>query len=547
MTGFHDYSIEPIILKALDEMGFVTPSEIQAQALPILLEGQDDFIGQAQTGTGKTAAFGIPLVQMIQASDKHVQAIVLAPTRELAVQISEELSRLAKYKKLNILPVYGGQDIGSQLRRLRQGVHIVVGTPGRVLDHLNRGSLDLSRIRHFVLDEADEMLDRGFLEEIETILSHGGTDRRIWLFSATLSREIRAIASRYMTEPEEIRISQTTVTTANTEEHYYVVKEHHKLEALCRLIDHAADMYAIVFCQTKIQTADVAEKLVLKGFKAEALHGDMTQAQRDQVMRKFKSKGVRLLVATDVAARGIDVHNLTHVINYSLPPESESYIHRIGRTGRAGKTGIAITLVTPAESSRLRRLEGQTRKRMTHSKIPGLQDIMTARMERLIAEFEQTIQAKETPSGYADLWRETLSKYEGDEVALAFIQLLSREILEKYEDDKELNVSEVRMSRDREDLPMVTLRINAGSRQGVQTGAVVGKICNLCGIENRQIGRIFIQDEFTEVKIVSEVADKVIRKMNGISFAGKKIAVTHADRRLGNLHQAMDKRFRRPR
>lgn len=547
MKGFHDYPIESTILKALDEMGFVTPSEIQAQALPILLENKGDFIGQAQTGTGKTAAFGIPLIQQLNPEDSRVQAIVLAPTRELAVQISEEMTRLAKFKKIRILPVYGGQDIGTQLRALNKGIHIVVGTPGRVMDHLHRGSLNLQSIRYFVLDEADEMLDRGFREEIETILSHAGADRHIWLFSATLSREIRAIASRYMTQPEEIRIQHSTVTTKNTEEHYYVVREEHKLEALSRLIDLDSDMYAIVFCQTKMQTADIAEKLILRGFKAEALHGDMNQTQRDRVMKKFKSKGVRLLVATDVAARGIDVQNLTHVINYSLPPESASYIHRIGRTGRAGKTGIAITLVTPQESHKLRRLESNTRKRMTASKVPSLPDIMKAHMERLIAEFQQAAIDPGEMQAYVDLWKPTLSAYTGEQIAHTFITLLGREILEKYEDDKELNAQESssRSGRGsfRPDQGMVSLILDAGSRHGIQTGTIVGKVCNLCGLDNRDLGRIFIHDVHTEFKVDSEFAERVIRKMNGITLNGKKISVTYADEKLRNVRGMMKKKF----
>ncbi len=393
MGTFTKYAIDPDILRAIAEMGYVKPSEIQSQALPVLLDYTGDFIGQAQTGTGKTAAYGIPLIQQIDTSVSRVQAIILAPTRELAVQITAELSRIAQYKKMKITAVYGGQPITIQLKQLKQGCHIVVGTPGRAIDHLHRGSLDLSGIRHFILDEADEMLDRGFLEEIDAILTHAPEQRQIWMFSATLSGMIRSIASKFMNDPEEIRIKHNTATIASTEELYYIVKEKHKFEALCRLIDHAPDMYAIIFCQTRIQTAEIAEQLVLKGFKAEALHGDMNQEQRDHVMRKFKSRGVRLLIATDVAARGIDVHNLTHVINFSMPPETDSYIHRIGRTGRAGKSGIAITLINPSESHKLRRLEGTTKKRMTRSTIPGLQEIMSARMQTAIAEFEKALEA----------------------------------------------------------------------------------------------------------------------------------------------------------
>ncbi len=536
-------------MKAIEDMGFTEPSEIQAQALPILLDYHGDFVGQAQTGTGKTAAFGIPLIQKIEKNAEGVQAIILAPTRELAVQISEELKKISKYKRLKILPVYGGQDIGVQLRALKQGVHIVVGTPGRIVDHLHRGSLNLSKIRNFVLDEADEMLDMGFLEEIEEILSNVGPQRSIWLFSATLSNDIRRIANRFMSEPEEIRVQHKTATTANTEELYYTVKEYNKFEALCRLIDHAPGMYAIVFCQTKTQTAEVAEKLVLKGFKAEALHGDMSQAQREHVMRKFKKKGLHLLVATDVAARGIDVNDLTHVINYSLPQESDSYIHRIGRTGRAGKTGIAITLITPEEQYKLRRLEGNTRKKITKSRIPGLEEIMESYIDRTIGEFETAIQNPNGFDRYFSRWQPLVKKYSAEEITKGFVTLLCREILEKYEDDKELNApdnfgqrSGFREKRGFSE-NMVELSINLGQRDNLQTGTLIGKICNLAGVDGRQIGKVFIQDNHTQFKVDSEVADAVVRKLTGIKLSGKTVIVEHADAKFRNLKKVMDKRF----
>lgn len=540
MSTFKEYSLSPEVQKAIEEMGFVTPSEIQAKAIPLLLSHHGDFVGQAQTGTGKTAAFGIPLIEKIDPSAKTVQAIILSPTRELAVQISEELKKLSKHKRLRILPIYGGQDIGVQLRALRQGVQIVVGTPGRVVDHLHRGTLQLSQIKHFVLDEADEMLDMGFLEEIEEILTHAGTERSIWLFSATLSGQIRGIAKRFMTDPREVKIQKNTATTENTEEIYYAVQEHNKFEALCRLIDHAKEMYAIVFCQTKAQCAEVAERLVLKGFKAEALHGDMNQAQREHVMRKFKAKGVRLLIATDVAARGIDVNDLTHVINYSLPMESESYIHRIGRTGRAGKTGIAITLVTPSENYKLRRLEGNTRKRITKSTIPGIQEIMEANIDRTITEFEEALKNPTGFDRYFDRWKPILKKYETEEIMRGLVTLLCREFLEKYEDDKELNVpdnfGQRSGMRDRSYAPraeMTELRINVGAQHNLQTGTLVGKICNLARLEGRQVGKVFINEDHSVFRVDAESVDRVIRSLTGITIGGKKAVVERTDGRSG--------------
>jgi ATP-dependent RNA helicase DeaD len=550
MGTFTKYAIDPDILKAITEMGYIKPSEIQSQALPILLDYKGDFIGQAQTGTGKTAAYGIPLIQQIDLSVNRVQAIILAPTRELAVQITEELNRIAQYKKIKIISVYGGQPIYIQLKLLKLGAHIVVGTPGRVIDHLHRGSLDLSKIRHFILDEADEMLDRGFLEEIDSILTHAPEERQIWMFSATLSGPIRSIANKFMSDPEEIRIKHQTATIESTEELYYVVKEQHKLEALCRLIDHAPEMYAIIFCQTRVQTAEIAEQLVLKGFKAESLHGDMNQAQRDHVMRKFKSKGVRLLVATDVAARGIDVNNLTHVINYSLPMESDSYIHRIGRTGRAGKSGIAITLINPNESHKIRRLEGNTRKRLTKSKIPGLREIMTARMLSAIGEFEKVLERPGQFDQYFGQWEKALQQFDRNDIARGFVTLLCREILEKYEDDKELNAPDSSSSFRDDRKPgrgytsQTSLTIDVGAKNNVQIGALVGLICNTAGIENRNIGKIRIQDRITEFEVDSDFAPQVVKKMSGIFFAGKKINIQFADENIRDVKRFMKKPLR---
>lgn len=552
MSSFSEYKISPDILKAIEEMGFEQPSEIQTQALPVLLGYNGDFVGQAQTGTGKTAAFGIPLIEKIEKTATGVEAIILEPTRELAIQIAEELKKISKYKRLKILSVYGGQDIGVQLRALRQGVHIVVGTPGRIVDHLHRQSLNLSRVKNFILDEADEMLDMGFLEEIEEILSNVGKERSIWLFSATLSSDIRRIASRFMNDPEEIHIQHKTATMASTEELYYTVRHQNKFEALCRLIDAAPGMYAIIFCQTKIQTADVAEKLAGKGFKAEALHGDMSQSQREHVMRKFKSKGVNLLVATDVAARGLDVNDLTHVINFSLPMESESYIHRIGRTGRAGKTGVAITLVTPDEQHRLRRLEGKTRKSIIKSKIPGLEEIMESHLDRTIEEFETALKNPNGFDRYFERWNSISKKYKPEEITRGFVTLLCREILEKYEDDKELNAPDnfgqrsertggYREHRSSEN--MVELSINMGSRDNLQTGTLIGKICNLAGVDGRKIGKVFIQEHHTQFKVDPEIAGVVVRKLSGITIGGKKVMVEHADEKFKNLKNVMEKKF----
>ncbi|MGZ4031081.1 MAG: DEAD/DEAH box helicase, partial [Tumebacillaceae bacterium] len=345
MTLFTELNLNKKILQAISEMGFEEPSPIQVQCIPRVLDGED-VIGQAQTGTGKTAAFGIPLIERVT-SVKNVQTLILTPTRELAIQVAGELRKIAKYKRVRTLPIYGGQPIGSQIRALQQGVPVIIGTPGRVLDHLRRGTLKLDKLQTIVLDEADEMLDMGFIEDIESILKETPGDRQTLLFSATMPPEVQRLAARYMKSPSIVKINHGDVTVPLIEQVYYKVLERTKQESLSRIVDSEEVELGIIFCRTKRGVDELTEALISRGYLADGLHGDLSQAQRDRVMRKFRTNDIELLVATDVAARGIDVENVTHVINYDIPQDPESYVHRIGRTGRAGKRGLAVTLVTP--------------------------------------------------------------------------------------------------------------------------------------------------------------------------------------------------------
>jgi ATP-dependent RNA helicase DeaD len=383
LTKFRDLGLSEMMLNSLHKKGFEEPTPIQAKTIPFLLKNHKDLIGKAQTGTGKTAAFGIPIIENIVPDSKKIQAIILAPTRELAIQVAEELSSFAEEQKTKIIAVYGGQPIERQIDRLRRGVDIVVGTPGRILDHLERKTLDISKVSYIVLDEADEMLNMGFIDDIETILKAAPKQRRTVLFSATMPQHIERLAKQYMGDYEVIEVARENIGKTNIQQIYFEVPQSDKFEALFRIIDVEESFYGMVFCRTKIDADEIAHKLANRGCRAEAIHGDLSQGQREKVLQKFRSKKVTVLVATDVAARGIDIDNLTHVINYSLPQDPESYVHRIGRTGRAGKSGIAVTLITPSEYRKLISIQRMSNTTITKQKVPNVAEVVNSKKQRI--------------------------------------------------------------------------------------------------------------------------------------------------------------------
>ncbi len=399
LTKFRDLGLSEMMLNSLHKKGFEEPTPIQAKTIPFLLANQKDLIGKAQTGTGKTAAFGIPIIENIVPESKKVQAIILAPTRELAIQVTEELSSFAEEQKTRIIAVYGGQPIERQIDRLKRGVDIVVGTPGRILDHLERRTLDLSHVKYVVLDEADEMLNMGFVEDIEAILKAAPKERRTVLFSATMPSHIERLAKNYMKDYEVISVASEQISRDNIQQIYFEVSQSDKFEALFRIIDVEESFYGMVFTRTKVDADEISHKLANRGCRVEAIHGDLSQGQREKVLQKFKSKKVTVLVATDVAARGIDVDNLTHVINYSLPQDPESYVHRIGRTGRAGKTGTAITLITPSEYRKLISIQRMANAKITKQKVPNVAEVIESKKQRIKNSLGEIIAA----GNFADL------------------------------------------------------------------------------------------------------------------------------------------------
>ena len=394
MEEFKKLGLSENVINVLRKKGYVTPTEIQRRAIPILLAGKLDIIAQSQTGTGKTAGFALPIIETVKENYKNVQAIILTPTRELAIQVSKEIESLSGKKKLRVLAVYGGTSVRDQMKQLRKGVDIVVGTPGRVIDQIKRKNLNLSQVTFTVLDEADEMLNMGFLEEIEKILEKTNPDKRMLMFSATMPKAIHRIAKRYMKEHTVLEVENKNLTIDSTEQIYYEVMSRDKFEALRRVIDISEDFYGIIFCRTKVEVDSISKQLIDKNYAAAAIHGDISQAQREKILNLFRTSKINILVATDVAARGIDVNDLTHVVNYSLPQSPESYVHRIGRTGRAGKKGLAVTLVTPSEKGKLRFIEKIVKRELKKKKLPSVDELIKFKKDHIKQIIEQAGNSK---------------------------------------------------------------------------------------------------------------------------------------------------------
>lgn len=508
---FGGLGISDEVLQAVREVGYEQPTSVQHQAIPALLAGRD-LIAQSQTGTGKTAAFAIPLIQCVDPQVRAVQAIVLAPTRELAVQVAETIHKLGKYRQVIDLPIYGGQPIERQLRALQRGVQVVVGTPGRVMDHMRRGTLQLDRVRMVVLDEADQMLDMGFIEDIQFILEEIPEERQIALFSATLPAPIRALAKKYLHDPVSIAVAKERVTVPEVTQQYAEVTRQQKLEALTRIIDMEVPESAMVFVRTKREADELGESLIGRGYAAEVIHGDLSQAQRERAIAGFRDGRADLLVATDVAARGLDIPDVSHVINYDIPLDPEGYVHRIGRTARAGKSGTAITFVTPRERGLLRTIERLIGVRLQRITIPSPSDIAARRAQRFRDTLRETI-----ASGGLDPYLYLVSEL-GDEFDLAAVAAGAIKLaLDGQGDGLEVGDS----------LPteqgMERLFVRVGRRDGVGAGDLVGAIANRAGIAGREIGTIDIYDNFSFVEVPRRQARQVLEALNGATIRGKRV------------------------
>ena len=543
-VGFAGLGLREELLKALTSLGYEEPSPIQREAIPPLLEGHD-LVGQAATGTGKTAAFALPVLQKMvrgEAGDGP-GTLVLVPTRELAEQVSQAVHRYGRDLGVRVLPVYGGQPIGRQLQALQRGVDVVVGTPGRVLDHINRSTLKLGTVRSVVLDEADEMLDMGFAEDIEAILAETPVERQTVLFSATMPPRIDAIARRHLRDPVRIQMGRQTTTPGELpliRQSSYVVARAHKPAALARVLDVEAPSAAIVFCRTRQEVDEVTEMLNGRGFSAEALHGGMSQDQRDRVMSRLRGGSTELLVATDVAARGLDVEQLTHVINYNVPTAPESYVHRIGRVGRAGREGAAITLVEPREGRMLKAIERLTGQRIAVEKVPTVTDLRARRMELTRSALQASLESDDLERFRVVL--DSLSdEFDSETVALAAVKLAHEAAGGDVDDDEEIPsvARDTRAAgRDREpgrrdrpaggqrsDPGATRLFVGVGRRAGVRPQDLVGAIAGEAGLNSRDIGAIQITDRFSLVEVPEETADRVIEALQQNTIRGRRPTV----------------------
>jgi ATP-dependent RNA helicase DeaD len=530
-SSFDQLGLSKPILAAIADVGYEAPTPIQSKTIPSLLAGRD-LIGQAQTGTGKTAAFAIPILQGLDLGRDEVQALVLTPTRELSIQVAEAIHTYSKHMgPVRVLPVYGGQPIQPQLRRLRAGVHVVVGTPGRVMDHLRRGTLTLGALKLVVLDEADEMLRMGFIDDVEWILGQIPGARQTALFSATMPKEVRRIAERHLKDPVVVEIEHKTLTVPTVEQRYVHVSEPGKLEALTHILESEAIEAALVFVRTKTGAADLGERLKARGYTAEAMHGDMSQAQRESVIRRLRSGQVEVVVATDVAARGLDVGRISHVVNYDIPSDPETYLHRIGRTGRAGRAGKAVLFVTPREQRMMREIERFTRQRIEPMKMPTRADV-AARRAALFKESIRKALKEDDLEPYLALVEELAEEggFEMAEIAAAAARLARG--------DKPLDVAlEPAGALPATEDGMVRLFIDAGSRSGVRPADIVGAIAAEAGVPGPAIGSVDIYDRFTFVEIPAQYKDQVLERMSRATIRNRPVRIKVALPR-GELRRA---------
>ena len=530
---FEELNIDERILRAIEDMGFEETSPIQTQAIPAVCEGID-VVGQAQTGTGKTAAYTIPMLMKIDPQIKKPQAIVLCPTRELAVQVAEEIRKLAKYMSdIKVLPVYGGQEIVRQIKSLKTGVQIIVGTPGRVMDHMRRKTVKFDNINMVILDEADEMLDMGFREDMETILTETPQDRQTVMFSATMPKAIMDIARNFQKDARVIKVVRKELTVSNIEQFYYEVRPKNKTEVLCRLIDIYNPRLSVVFCNTKRQVDELISELKGRGYFADGIYGDMKQQQRDRVMDDFRSGNVDILIATDVAARGIDVDDVDMVFNYDIPQDEEYYVHRIGRTGRAGRSGMALSFISGKEVYKLKDIERYCKTKILAKPVPSLDDVKNTKLDNMFDKIKQTIEE----GGLTDmvnLVEEHVNQeeYTSMDMAAALLKMLIGDTLDRVDE-----VEDFHFDMDRDDSRMVRLFINIGKKDKIKPSNILGAIAGESGMPGKLVGAIDMMDNYTFVDVPAIHAEKVLKAMNdNVLIKGRRVNMEKANQTRGKSH-----------
>ncbi len=503
MNTFDELGLQENILKAIKELGFENPMPVQEAVIPRIIENNTDIVALAQTGTGKTAAFGLPLLQLIDPDNKKTQALILSPTRELCMQIASDLNSYSKYMpNIKVTAVYGGASIEAQAKQLRAGTQIIAATPGRMLDMIMRKYADLSEVRFLVLDEADEMLDMGFEEDVQSIIESTPKDRHTFLFSATMPSDVEKIARRYMKNPETLSMGQRNIGATNVKHMYYLTHARDRYTVLKRVADFHPSMYAIIFCRTRQETQEIADSLIRDGYDADALHGDLSQSQRDHVMKKFRDKHLNMLVATDVAARGIDVSDLTHVINYQLPDDSDNYIHRSGRTGRAGKDGISISIINMKEKGRIKMLERQIGKPFSAGKIPLGRQVCEKQLYHLIDRMENVTVIEDEINDFLPVIYKKLDAMSKEEIIKRFVSIEFNSFLEYYRDAKDLNVDESRERGDRSDSGSFTrLFMSIGRKDGLTVPKLLGMVNEFTNSRDLKVGRVELGDTFTFIEV----------------------------------------------
>lgn len=528
---FKELELKETILRAIDDLGYVSPSQIQAEAIPLALEGHD-IIGQAQTGTGKTAAFGCSILNNIQKGN-HISSIILTPTRELAIQIYEELNKLSKYEKTRVLPIYGGDSISKQIKELKRGVDIVVGTPGRVLDLINRKVLPLSKVQCFVLDEADEMLNMGFIEDIENVAKELPEERQTLLFSATMPKQIQKLAQNYMkTDYKVVNIKKVTMTATKVKQIYFQVNEKNKLEALCRVLDYDTPNAAIIFCKTKRGVDELVSSLQAKNYVVEGMHGDMSQLHRMRTLKRFKEGSLSYLIATDVAARGIDVTGVTHVFNYDLTQDVESYVHRIGRTGRANNEGTAYSFITPRENSMLNQIKKVTKGTITKMSVPTVREILNAKFKSKVAAIEEVIDGNNYHD-YTKVAVELCENYNPIDVVSALMKMqFDNEMSFKYTMNA-LEEPTIKARRDGNDKDGngVRLFFSIGKRDKLTAKSLVKFITEKANIKGQKVTKLDILESFSFVTVAPEVANIVLERCSGHKINRRKVNIEIAQKR----------------
>ena len=530
LESFRILGLSDKTLEALSEKGFSEPTDIQRECIPLLLENKLDVIGQARTGTGKTAAFALPILETIDEKDKSTQALILAPTRELAMQVASEIDSLKGKREISVDAIYGGTSYENQFKKLKKGLQIVVGTPGRIQDHLDRGTLDISKISFAVLDEADEMLDMGFVEDIEKILANSPKDKRMLLFSATMPDPILRLAENFMRDYTVVRIKKQESEEVLTEQYYYDLRESDKMEALCRIIDYSDDFYGIVFCKTKVQCEEIGRKLSERGYNAEALHGDLSQKQREIILQNLRDHKIKILVATDVAARGIDVQELTHVINFTIPQDPEVYIHRIGRTGRAGKKGTAITFVTPSEARKFGFIKRISRMSIEKGTLPSSNDIILKKKERILDKVRASF--KEQAIEYEEIAAKLLEEEDSFVIVKALLKLLYKNELDKsqYHTIRSLEKPQDKKKKSKDDKAIddcgtTRLFIAMGRKDGLTKRLLANMLIERCRVRDEDIQNIEVMDEFSFINVPSMYADLIINAFKTRGEKGKPLIV----------------------